>query len=36
MEKYPIEAVQTMTKVAREAEKTKLSANDIRVPIEGQ
>ena len=24
-----------MTKVAREAEKTKLSANDIRVPIEG-
>ena len=31
--KYPIEAVQTMTKVAREAEKTKLSANDIRVPI---
>ena len=29
------EAVQTMTKVAREAEKTKLSANDIRVPIEG-
>lgn len=33
--KYPIEAVQTMTKVAREAEKTKLSANDIRVPIEG-
>lgn len=33
--KYPVEAVQTMTKVAREAEKTKLSANDIRVPIEG-
>ncbi|WP_455640036.1 pyruvate kinase [Parabacteroides sp.] len=33
--KYPLEAVQTMTKVAREAEKTKLSANDIRVPIEG-
>ncbi len=33
--KYPIEAVQTMTKVAREAEKTKLAANDIRVPIEG-
>ena len=33
--KYPIEAVQTMTKVAREVEKTKLSANDIRVPIEG-
>ena len=33
--KYPVEAVQTMTKVAREAEKTKLAANDIRVPIEG-
>lgn len=33
--KYPLEAVQTMTKVAREAEKTKLAANDIRVPIEG-
>lgn len=33
--KYPLEAVQTMTKVAREAERTKLSANDIRVPIEG-
>mgnify|MGYP000349689490 CR=1 FL=1 len=34
-EKIPVEAVQTMTKVAREAEKTKLAANDIRVPIEG-
>lgn len=33
--KYPLEAVQTMTKVAREAENTKLAANDIRVPIEG-
>jgi pyruvate kinase len=33
--KYPVEAVQTMTKVAREAEKSKLSANDIRVPISG-
>lgn len=33
--KYPVEAVQMMTKVAREAEKGKLSANDIRVPIEG-
>jgi pyruvate kinase len=32
--KYPVEAVQTMTKVAREAELTKLAANDIRVPIE--
>ncbi len=31
--KYPLEAVQTMAKVAREAEKTKLAANDIRVPI---
>lgn len=33
--KYPVEAVQTMTRVAREAEQTKLAANDIRVPIEG-
>jgi pyruvate kinase len=33
--KYPIEAVQTMTKVIREAEKTKLAANDIRVPFVG-
>ncbi len=33
--KYPVEAVQTMAKVACEAEKTKLSANDIRVPITG-
>lgn len=33
--KYPLEAVQTMTKVAREAELTKLSANDIRVPMKG-
>ncbi|MDH6356309.1 pyruvate kinase [Parabacteroides sp. PF5-9] len=33
--KYPVEAVQTMAKVAREAEKTKLAANDIRVPIAG-
>ena len=33
--KYPVEAVKTMTKVAREAELTKLAANDIRVPIEG-
>jgi len=33
--KYPLEAVQTMTKVAHEAELTKLAANDIRVPIVG-
>ena len=33
--KYPVEAVQTMSKIVREAEKTKLSANDIRVPITG-
>ena len=30
--KYPVEAVRTMTRVAREAEKTKLQENDIRVP----
>ena len=30
--KYPIEAVRTMTRVASEAEKTKLAENDIRVP----
>jgi len=33
--KYPVEAVQTMTRIVREAEKTKLSANDIRVPFTG-
>jgi pyruvate kinase len=33
--KYPVEAVQTMSKIIGEAEKTKLSANDIRVPISG-
>lgn len=33
--KYPVEAVQTMTRIAAEAEKTKLAANDIRVPIQG-
>ena len=33
--KYPVEAVQTMTRIVREAEKTKLSANDIRVPVGG-
>ena len=33
--KYPLEAVQTMTKVTAESEKTKLTANDIRVPFVG-
>jgi pyruvate kinase len=33
--KYPLEAVQTMAKIIAEAEKTKLAANDIRVPITG-
>ena len=33
--KYPVEAVQIMTKVIRESEKTKMKVNDIRVPIEG-
>jgi len=32
--KYPVEAVRTMAKVAEEAEKTKLSENDIKVKIE--
>ncbi|MDR3061026.1 MAG: pyruvate kinase [Dysgonamonadaceae bacterium] len=31
--KYPVEAVRTMTRVASEAEKTKLTENDIRVPM---
>lgn len=31
--KYPVEAVRTMAKVCYEAERTKLSENDIRVPI---
>ncbi len=30
--KYPVEAVRTMTKVARESERSRLSENDIRVP----
>lgn len=30
--KYPVEAVQTMARTAYEAEKTKLTENDIRVP----
>ncbi|MCD7971148.1 MAG: pyruvate kinase [Candidatus Azobacteroides sp.] len=29
--KYPVEAVRTMAKIAEEAEKTKLSENDIRI-----
>jgi len=33
--KYPVEAVETMTRIVREAEKTKLTANDIRVPFTG-
>ena len=32
--KYPVEAVRTMSKVAEEAEKTKLSENDIKVKID--
>lgn len=31
--KYPLEAVKTMASIAREAEKTKLAENDIRVPM---
>jgi pyruvate kinase len=30
--KFPVEAVRTMSTIAREAEKTKLQENDIRVP----
>lgn len=30
---YPVEAVRTMAQVALEAEKTKLSQNDIRIPM---
>jgi pyruvate kinase len=33
--KYPVEAVRTMVRTAREAEKTKLGENDIRVPYKG-
>lgn len=33
--KYPVEAVATMCKIAAEAEKTKLSANDIHIPVKG-
>ncbi len=31
--KYPVEAVRTLTQVARESERSKLSENDIRVPF---
>jgi pyruvate kinase len=31
--KYPVEAVRTMAKIAEEAEKTKVSSNDITVPM---
>ena len=31
--KYPVEAVRTMTKVAAQAEKDKLSENDIKIPL---
>lgn len=32
--KYPLEAVQTMTKVTAQAEKDKLRDNDIRIPLD--
>lgn len=32
--KYPVEAVQTMTKVAAQAEKDKLADNDIHIPLD--
>ena len=32
--KYPVEAVKTMTKVAAQAEKDKLTENDIRIPLD--
>src|SRR5574344_1336400 len=32
--KYPVEAVQTMAKIAEEAEKAKLSSYDIKVPFD--
>ncbi|MDR0546453.1 MAG: pyruvate kinase [Dysgonamonadaceae bacterium] len=33
--KFPVESVRTMSSIAREAEKTKLQENDIRVPMPG-
>ncbi len=32
--KYPVESVRTMTRIASQAEKDKLSENDIRIPLE--
>lgn len=32
--KYPVEAVETMTKIAAQAEKDKLPDNDIRIPLD--
>lgn len=32
--KYPVEAVRTMAKITAQAEKDKLSENDIRIPLE--
>lgn len=32
--KYPVEAVKTMSKIAAQAEKDKLSENDIRIPLD--
>lgn len=32
--KYPIEAVQTMAKIAAQAEKDKMEENDIRIPLD--
>ena len=29
---YPVEAVETMSRIVKEAEKTKMSSNDIRIP----
>jgi pyruvate kinase len=34
--KYPVESVKTMAKIAEEAEKTKVSINDIPVPMEAK
>lgn len=34
--KYPVEAIATMSRIAKEAEVTKLSDNDIQVNVEGE